>query len=297
MGSPTPTSTNGGPLVNRLRTLYARGALGTGGKVRLYRANAGTDTAVYQFVDEVPLPFIDPIIDNHASFALGEALPSFDWFAPPDTNDTLYPDGPLLNLTALPGGILAGSSGRGIFFSVPGLPHAWPPDWKITVDEDVVALRAVSSGLAVLTQGRPYLISGTHPQNMAAERIEFPQACLSEEAVVDMGGWIIYAAPDGLAKLEGVKGELLTAPFNTPKQWRSRYKGGSLKGYFWEDNAVFLPTAAADGDGFIVDPPCARDRAAYGDLPHRVCRPQRRHAVHREGSRYPHVRGRHGPYC
>ena len=243
--------------INRFRTLYARAAFGAGARVRVYRANAGTDQAVYQYVAEAALPFNDPIVDDQRAFALGEALPSLDWYPPPDLNTDLYPDGPLQNLTVLPGGVLAGSSGRGVFFSVPGLPHAWPPDWRVVVDDDIVALRAVASGLVVLTTGRPYLIGGTDPASMAAERIEFPQACLSEESVVDMGGWIMYMSPDGVAQLDGVRGRLATGDVVPRETWRTNYVQGAWHGFLHEGAAVFLradPSAGFTPPGVMLHP-------------------------------------------
>ena len=55
-----------------------------------------------------------------------------------DTN--VYPDGPMKGLTALPNGIMAGFTGKRICFSEAFLPHAWPANYRITLEEEIVGM-------------------------------------------------------------------------------------------------------------------------------------------------------------
>mgnify|MGYP001502416508 CR=1 FL=1 len=75
---------------------------------------------------------------------MAEVIPSTDWIAPPDDDTALYPDGPMKGLISLPGGILAGFTGKRICFSEPFLPHAWPVNYRITLEEEIVGIKVIS---------------------------------------------------------------------------------------------------------------------------------------------------------
>ena len=229
-------------------------AFDAGGKKRLYRANAGSETAAFQFVAEQDFDATAVVTDTTKAFALGEALPSEGWLPPPDDDDDLHPEGPLEGLVELPGGVFAGHTKRTVYFSVPGLPHAWPPGWRQVVERDIVALAPVAGGLAVLTDGQPYLINGQDPSALVSTRIEFPQGCLAARTVVDMGDYSLYCTPDGLARIDGTGARLISRPYLMPEQWAADYQADKLQGFYWEGAAVYLPNDAdTDGDGFIYD--------------------------------------------
>ena len=75
--------------------------------------------------------------------------------------------------------------------------------YRITTEDDIVAIASTSGGVTALTDGQPYFISGTDPSAMTATRIDLAQACLNEHSVVDMGQYVIYAGADGLCAVEG----------------------------------------------------------------------------------------------
>ena len=261
-GPPSPataviTTTDGHPIEVTMPTptfISADRALGTGAKKRLYRANAGSESAAFQFVIQQDISDTEMYVDDKRAFELGEALPSLGWTPPPDDDATLSPEGPLQGLVSMPGGILAGHTKRSIHFCVPGLPHAWPVEFRVTIERDIVALAPVPGGLAVLTDGRPYLINGTEPGALAPTRIEFPQGCLSARSVVDMGDYSFYCAPDGLARIDGAGARLVSRAYLSPDQWMNTFQGQHLQGFYWEGAAVYLPDDnSAQGMGFIYD--------------------------------------------
>ena len=229
-------------------------AFGTGAKKRVYRANAGTTSPVYQYVGEAD--WADTTFrDGRRRYQLGEALPSIEWSGPPDDDSTLYPGGQLEGLVSLPNGILTGFSGRGVWFSEPYLPHAWPVRYRVGLDRPVIAVAPVTPGVVALTDGHPYLITGARPGQFVARKIEFPQGCVNEHSVVDMGGYIIYATPDGLARCDGTQAELVTAPIMRPDQWRDRYNSGkNIRAAFWEGRYVAMTQSGATDKCFIYDP-------------------------------------------
>ena len=122
----------------------------------------------------------------------------------------LYPDGPLQGLIALAQGVMAGFTGKRFCLSEPFLPHAWPINYRITTEEDIVAIASTANGVAALTDGQPYFITGTDPSAMTAIRVDLAQACVNKTKC--RGTWVdyvLYAGPDGLCSVQsafGVRG-------------------------------------------------------------------------------------------
>ena len=189
-------------------------------KKRIYRSNTGSNTTAFQFVAEVTLA-TTTFADTSNNNELAEVIPSTTWIAPPDDDTSLYPDGPMKGMRALPGGVFAGFTGKRICFSEPFLPHAWPAAYRIALEEEIVAIKVVSNGVLVTTKGVPYLVTGSGPDTMTAIRIESSQANLNKRSMVDMGPYVIYASPDGLIAAEGTTVRNLTEGIITPSQWQA----------------------------------------------------------------------------
>lgn len=223
---------------------------GSGALKRIYRSNSGTNLAAMQFVDEVPFTQTT-YTDTRRSDQLGEVIPSADWIGPPDNDTALYPDGPLQGLISLAGGVMAGFTGKRFCLSEAFLPHAWPIGYRITLDENIIAIAGTANGVAALTKGRPYFITGTDPNAMTAVKIDFAQACINKKSVVDMGDYVLYAGPDGLCAVQGASGRVVTEGLITPEQWQAEYYPETYKAYLFEGQYVAFFT---DGSGFIFDP-------------------------------------------
>jgi len=221
-------------------------------KKRIYRSNTGSNTTAFQFVGEVTLA-TTTFTDTSKNSALQEIIPSTYWIGPPNEDTSLYPNGPMKGLTALPNGVFAGFTGKRICFSEPFLPHAWPVTYRITLEDNIVAIGAAGNGLIVTTEGRPYLISGTDPQSMTAYRMEAAQSCSSKKSLVDMGAFVLYAGPEGLVAAAGTEVRVVTEGIISPDQWQSSYYPSTIKGFLWEGRYVgFYHTGSAYG-GFIFD--------------------------------------------
>ena len=221
-------------------------------KKRIYRSNTGSNTSDFQFVAEVSLATTS-YVDSKKNNELAEIIPSTTWIAPPDDDTSLYPDGPMKGLLALPGGVLAGFTGKRICFSEPFQPHAWPISYRITIDEPIVSIAATSNGLVVGTEGTPYLIAGSDPASMAAIRIESAEACLSKRSMVDMGETIMFAGPDGLIAASGVQVINATEQLLTPAQWQADFYPSTITGFNWQGRYVgFYNTGS--GFGGFTDP-------------------------------------------
>jgi len=233
-------------------------------KKRIYRSNTGSNTTAFQFVAEIALSTTS-YTDTSKNSELAEIIPSSTWIGPPDDDTSVYPDGPLKGLCALPNGVFAGFTGKRVCFSESFLPHAWPAAYRITLEEEIVAIKVISNGVLVTTKSVPYLITGTDPSSMTPIRIESSQACLNKRSMVDMGPYVLYASPDGLIAAEGTSVANLTESIITPTQWQANYYPSTITGFMWEERYVGFYSTGSGYGGFIFDPR-AENGTSFVDL-------------------------------
>ena len=233
-------------------------------KKRIYRSNTGSNTTAFQFVAEVTLA-TTTYSDTSNNNELAEVIPSSTWIAPPDDDTSLYPDGPMKGMCALPGGVFAGFTGKRICFSEPFLPHAWPASYRIALEEEIVGMKVVSNGILVTTKSVPYLVTGSGPDTMTAIRIESSQANLNKRSMVDMGPYVIYASPDGLIAAEGTTVKNLTEGIITSSQWQANYYPATITAFLWEERYVGFYNTGSGYGGFIFDPR-VNDGTSFVDL-------------------------------
>ena len=222
-------------------------------KKRIYRSNTGSNTTDFQFVTELVLS-ATTYTDVSKNSELAEIIPSTSWIGPPDDDSTLYPDGPLKGLLALPGGVLAGFTGKRLCLSEPFQPHAWPVAYRLTLDEPIVSIAATSNGIIVGTEGTPYLVTGTSPASMSSIKIETAEACLNKRSMVDMGESVMFAGPDGLLAARGVQVINATEQLISPAQWQANYYPSTITGFYWQGRYVGFYNTGSGFGGFIFDP-------------------------------------------
>ena len=268
-GPPSPASTvittDDNQTVNLSNLETSSGKSNTNlSKKRIYRSNTGSNTTAFQFVAEVTLA-TSTYADTSNNNELAEIIPSTTWIAPPDDDTSLYPDGPMKGMCALPGGVFAGFTGKRVCFSEAFLPHAWPVDYRLTLEEEIVAIKVVSNGVLATTKGVPYLITGSDPSTMTAIRIESAQPNLNKRSMVDMGQFVIYASPDGLIAAAGTTVRNLTEQIITPSQWQANYYPATITGFMWEERYVGFYSTGSGYGGFIFDPR-AENGTSFVDL-------------------------------
>ena len=222
---------------------------GSGSLKRIYRSNTGSTNTQFQFAGEVPFTSTT-FNDIQDADTLGEVLPSATWIGPPDDNASLYPDGPLKGLISLAQGTMAGFTGKRFCLSEPFLPHAWPIGYRITTEEDIVAIASTANGVAALTDGQPYFITGTEPSSMTAVRIDLAQACVNVNSVVDMGDYVLYAGPDGLCGVESASGSVVTKGLISVKQWNADFHPTTIRAFRHEGTYVAFHSTG----GWVYDP-------------------------------------------
>ncbi len=228
---------------------------GVGAVKRIYRSNTGSTDTVFQFLDEIPFSNT-AYVDTKDPAYLAEVLPSTSWVGPPDDDSFLYPDGPMQGLIEMANGVFAGFTGNRLCFSEPFLPHAWPIEYRKTVEDTIVGLGAVSNGVFVLTEGKPYFFSGNDPSTMSGTQIDFAQACINVDSIVDMGDAIYYAGPDGLCSVSTTSAEILTRGLIDYRDWIGEFAAGSYRGARHEGRYVALFSSVIASDefrGWVLD--------------------------------------------
>ena len=172
---PTSTSTNRYNVTHR----------------RIYRSVTGSNSTQLQFVAEVAAN-ASTYSDTLTSAQLGEVLKTTTWNTPPDN---------LKGLVEMPNGILAGFVNNEVYFSEPYYPHAWPTEYSVSVDQEIVGLGVFGQSVVVLTKGNPYIISGVASASMSAEKIAIIEPCLSIRSIASDSMGVTYASPNGLVEI------------------------------------------------------------------------------------------------
>lgn len=190
---------------------------------RIYRSQTSAlgDTTLY-FVAERPAT-AENFNYTDTSYPIGEPLPALDYNAPPDN---------LQGLTSLPNGMMAAFVGKKVYFCEPYRPHAWPEKYVMTVDYTVVGLAAFGSSLAVMTEGMPYVMQGTAPDNMVSERIEVNLPCVTAAGIVDLGYSVAYPSTKGLVTLGANGAAVASESLFTQDQWQSMSPASFVAGQF-----------------------------------------------------------------
>lgn len=210
---------------------------------RIYRAVTGAEGTEYQFVAEVGIATTS-YDDDVDTADLGEVLPSATWSPPPDD---------LVGLTMLPNGIAAGFKGQDLYLSEAYLPHAWPTEYRQTLEHAIVGIGAFGQSLVVCTEGQPYIAQGTDPASYTAQQLPMEQGCSSKRSIVGIEGGVIYASPDGLVQVGGQGAQIITDAVMDREDWQA-LKPSSILGVYHDRRYFGFYDDGTTKAGFIFDP-------------------------------------------
>ncbi len=175
-------------------------------KYRIYRTESSGE---YLFVAEVAAG-VTTYRDVVKSEDLLTPLVSAEWVPP-------HQD--MIGLTHGPADSMIGFFDNVLCLSEPGQPHAWPIGYRITMDDDIVAVAESAAGYVVGTKGKPVLLLGDDPISMQPQEIDIDQACLSKRGMVDVGPYAVYPSPDGLVAIGPGGARIITSELLERDEW------------------------------------------------------------------------------
>jgi hypothetical protein len=219
--------------------------------VRIYRTvTSSQGVTSYFFVTEVPMSpgsYADTALD--AAISSNDILGSSSWFPPPSD---------LEGWVTLPNGIIAGWREQEIWFSEAYRPHAWPPEYALSVEYNIVGLGVYGQTLIVCTEGYPSAITGINPASMSMAKISSFEPCVSRGSIVSAPEGVYYASPNGLILAAQGQFNNVTKAVITKDKWQelvslSTFRAARLGSayYAWGTArlGMFEPTAF-DADAF-----------------------------------------------
>jgi hypothetical protein len=182
-------------------------------------------------------------IDDFDALNLFDSLGSDD-FDPPPAN--------LQGLTAVQNNILAGFVGNKMYLTPPNTPHAWPEEFAITFQHNVVGLAPVNGGIFVMTDAYPFLVSGADPAaGMGIQRIDALYPCLNRKGIVSMNYGVVYPTHDGLALYSPASGPTIITQTNFDNDaWGTQLDPTTIVADYYGDAYI----ASHSTGGFIFQP-------------------------------------------
>lgn len=180
---------------------------------RIYRAATGSSGTAFRFVAEVPLAQAD-YVDVLTDTELGEVLTSDTWALPPSD---------LEGILALPNGVMVGFRRNQLCFSAQNHPHAWPIEYRLNTDTDIVGLGNIDTTVVIGTESFLYVASGNDPAQYSMSKFEVPHAASSKRSFAYITGMgVVFSGPDGLMVCAGI-GQVrnLTQGVFTRRQWQA----------------------------------------------------------------------------
>jgi hypothetical protein len=204
-------------------------------------AQAGTDVATTSATGTVYYDIAENPSDDAARYWGDETYDFTDDFnfrsltSLLESNDYDPPPEELQGLTVVQNSILAGFVGNDVYFSEPGKLHAWPAKYKISLEHDIVGLRALGSDLFVMTTGYPYIISGSDPAVLAFSRYPTNYPCLSRRSIVLADVGVMYATHEGLAVASLSGGvQIATVAAYSPETWKAALDPATIVAAFYD---------------------------------------------------------------
>jgi hypothetical protein len=173
-------------------TMTAPGGAGTDrllDRVRIYRTVSGLSGETdYFFVAEQVVT--DTTYSDTIVTVVGNPLLESLFWTPPPAD--------LVGWVQMPNGIIAGWRKNEVWFCEPYRPHAWPVNYQLSLDAEVVGLGVIGQTVIAATVAAPYAISGINPASMAQSKLATLEPCTSRGSIVSTPMGVVYTSPNGL---------------------------------------------------------------------------------------------------
>lgn len=188
--------------------------------VRVYKVVAGTEEGRIQFIEE------------RRKFDLGNGAYGMEFKVKDENAGEVIPEieSPPRDLTCIhevPGAFYCGfspSAPKTVCFSDINLIYSWPLAYRYDVGDNLKALAVTSNTVYALTDGWPYVLSGTAPESMTVAKLAGPAACVSERGVCVFRNAVYFVSNVGLMSIfnsadAGTVCQNLTEKYFSKDQW------------------------------------------------------------------------------
>ena len=213
-------------------------------EIKIYRTVPGNASTSFFLVDTVAWPVAGNTYDDNetsADVAVNPILESTSFVAPPSD---------LEGFVVMPNGYLVGWVGRRLVFSQPYRPHAWPAEYELSTEFEIVALGVIGSTLVIGTESQPYFGQGVSPASFTTQKIDAVEPCLSRRGMVSTTAGVLYPSINGLVLANSSGVQVVTRSLATKEEW-----AGYLPDQLYAAQ-MGLQYIAFNGPnfGFILDP-------------------------------------------
>lgn len=245
---------------------FGGSGLGNIAVIRIYRTVTGsTGTTSYFQVQDLSIGSVDP---DAVAFVASDALGTVPWTSTgfvdtfPDNSvalDLIFdnqnnfpPPANMQQIFLLPNGMYAGYFGNTVCFSMPYLPHAWPPGYQYTVDFPIVGMAITQGSLVVVTDGVPWTFIGTSPSSMSQVRAAYSQPCQERGSIVGTDLGVFYKTINGLIQIDSA-GALTnyTETWITREKWNAETPASGTRAIPLLGS--YFAFGAGGTDGFTVE--------------------------------------------
>jgi hypothetical protein len=181
----------------------------------IYRTVPGNASTLFFFVAKVNIGdtnYSDTATDD--VIALNNVLESTSFIPPPAD---------LEGFVVMPNGYLVGWVGRRLVFSEPFRAHAWPAEYEIGTEFEIVGLSVWANSLIIGTKSNPYIGNGVTPAAFTTQKTDAVMPCLSRRSMVSSDAGVYYASINGLVLVNGPSPRIITQDLLTKEEWLRRY--------------------------------------------------------------------------
>ena len=208
----------------------------------IYRTVAGNATTSFFFVATIPLADAT-YADNETSetVAANNLLESTTFIEPPVDME---------GFVVMPNGYLVGWAGRRLLFSEPYRPHAWPAEYELATEFDIVGLAVFGSTLVIGTESQPYFGQGVEPASFTTQKIDAVEPCLSRRGMVSTMFGVYYPSINGLVLASGSGVSVITKDILTKEEWANFFPELI---YAAQEGIQYIAFTASNR-GFLYDP-------------------------------------------
>lgn len=213
---------------------------------RIYRSITDSNgSANLFFVGQIAASatqFIDSLDSDDVNTS--DPIPTINWDIPRQN---------MQGLNVTPKGVNYAFTGKIACFSEPYYPYAWPRDYELTLQYDIVAMGHYEDYILCATTGTPYLISGIDPANTSLNELPLNEACVSKRSLVSMAKCVCYASPNGIVMAYGSTAKLVSDSFFDKDTWAA-LKPESIHAVEHRGKYLFFYNNGVKKGAYLFDP-------------------------------------------